>query len=489
MQDISPITGSELDLNTASEDDLVRLLGVAPHVAAAIIAHRDEFGPLDSTAALQNLPGMDAATLERLGEHLARAQADAEPSSEAAQPEDMVSVSTGVGREHTPDLAPMDEDATLEARPEGSPLAGVPVEGLPADVHEEDVSSCTFASGAEAPDDAIGLTEGFQEPQMELPALEDADGKPRDTEGDACAVESDSPGGVQDHSEGAEAVVCEGAHPDGDARDEADAKSEASETYCDDWAVLPSDQPEQPEADELVRAAAGTRAGSESAGSAVPSGTAAGELPEASDAGREPAPVGSMAPSDAPKRRSWHDIGLIALGGLLGILGTLLVFGALGGTLRYAPRSLVGALSDNMATMQQNQETTWTELQSLAERSATLEARITALEDLRSRVSAIEEDAAARQAQLSVLGDNLKGLSSDLAELEMRHSALIAGVEGRLDDQESALALFEQSIDDMQGQVSSMEERLVRYQGFFDGLMELLRELSGEEGDEPELDL
>jgi competence protein ComEA len=57
-----------LDLNTATEDELLALPGVGPVLAAAIVRHREEAGPFTSVDGLLDVSGIGPARLESLRE-------------------------------------------------------------------------------------------------------------------------------------------------------------------------------------------------------------------------------------------------------------------------------------------------------------------------------------------------------------------------------------------------------------------------------------
>jgi competence protein ComEA len=55
-----------IDLNRATVDELDRLPGVGPATAAAIVAHRDEFGPFASVDDLLDVRGIGPAKLDAI---------------------------------------------------------------------------------------------------------------------------------------------------------------------------------------------------------------------------------------------------------------------------------------------------------------------------------------------------------------------------------------------------------------------------------------
>jgi competence protein ComEA len=60
------VTGGPVNLNQADVDQLTRLPGVGPAIAAAIVAHRERRGPFASVDALLDVPGIGPAKLEGL---------------------------------------------------------------------------------------------------------------------------------------------------------------------------------------------------------------------------------------------------------------------------------------------------------------------------------------------------------------------------------------------------------------------------------------
>lgn len=62
--------GAPIDLNTSDAVELQSLPGVGPATAAAIVAHREDFGSFGTVDALVAVPGIGPATLEALREHV-----------------------------------------------------------------------------------------------------------------------------------------------------------------------------------------------------------------------------------------------------------------------------------------------------------------------------------------------------------------------------------------------------------------------------------
>jgi competence protein ComEA len=62
--------GELLDPNTASAEELDRLPGIGPALAARIVAERERGGPFRSAADLQRVPGIGPATRARIAPFL-----------------------------------------------------------------------------------------------------------------------------------------------------------------------------------------------------------------------------------------------------------------------------------------------------------------------------------------------------------------------------------------------------------------------------------
>ncbi len=82
--------GEPVDLNRATADELTRLPGIGPVLAARIVAARDARGPFSSVDDLRRVSGVGAAKLAGLKEFVTVSSsspgASAQPSGASAQP-------------------------------------------------------------------------------------------------------------------------------------------------------------------------------------------------------------------------------------------------------------------------------------------------------------------------------------------------------------------------------------------------------------------
>lgn len=82
-----PLTADErIDVNAASADELDRLPGVGPALAARLVAERERGGAYDSAADLRAVSGMGAALLTRLAPHLSFGPGEGLARRVAAEP-------------------------------------------------------------------------------------------------------------------------------------------------------------------------------------------------------------------------------------------------------------------------------------------------------------------------------------------------------------------------------------------------------------------
>lgn len=185
-----------------------------------------------------------------------------------------------------------------------------------------------------------------------------------------------------------------------------------------------------------------------------------------------------QTPQTAPRERSrWHDIGMIALGGLLGVLATLVILGVVGGTLNYAPRRLVDAMNDNLAVMQANQETTWAETQGLVARADALERRLSALEGIEDRIAALESGSADIETRLMDTAASLAQLDTELTELAQSHALMFDEFDSRISGQGREISTLNDAVTSARQTLQGVQDQVARYEAFFEALRSLLDDM------------
>ncbi|MHB1296090.1 MAG: helix-hairpin-helix domain-containing protein [Anaerolineae bacterium] len=241
---------------------------------------------------------------------------------------------------------------------------------------------------------------------------------------------------------------------------------------------IPSVKPEVPliEGEPLVRPSAAEYGAPEAwdqpAGDlgqpARPETTSAAQVPpsEAEAAPTPPRPLRERAAAVPPPEREvrrepsgdgggfLRGLLLVLLGGLLGVLLTLLVIALLAGTLNLASRNEVDALSRNLGAMQTNQEQAFAELDALRTLSERQAQRIAELEPLAGRVDSLEQ------------------------QLQDAQSA-VAGIEERLTAGEERLNTLSESLAALQTEVAEVQTQVGRFDAFFTALRDLLIDMQG----------
>jgi chromosome segregation ATPase len=156
------------------------------------------------------------------------------------------------------------------------------------------------------------------------------------------------------------------------------------------------------------------------------------------------------------------------LGGLLGMVLTLIIMLIVSGTLDFAPHREVVALSRNLGTMRSDQEMAWQRIEQLSQRVGELERQVRRLEALSDRVAGLEKDLAAIRDDTKKLAVAFDALRSDVGK---------------------ELSRLDQRVAEMQGTVQRIQERVRRFDAFFTSLRDLLDEMQGPaqsaEGQEP----
>ncbi len=208
--------------------------------------------------------------------------------------------------------------------------------------------------------------------------------------------------------------------------------------------------------------------------------------PEAEKATKEPeAPPVAAAETDAG-RGFWSGFLLVAGGAIAGALVMLLVLLAYSGTLSYASRSEVDALSRNLDTVYQNSEVAWERLDRLAAENADLTAKVDRIMQLSGRVAEIEQGMSDMQEDLSAVESSVKSVESDLASLRDTYDTRLDKMDTTLADQGELLDRMESDLAETRATVATMQERLTRHDAFFGALRDLLIDMQGLPADEAE---
>ena len=181
----------------------------------------------------------------------------------------------------------------------------------------------------------------------------------------------------------------------------------------------------------------------------------------------------------APKRRRWHDLLMVLLGGLLGVVLTLVVAILISGTLNFAPRKQVDALSRNVNTMQTNQELAWERIDEVTLKADELERRLTRVEPLIERVDQVEAQVGEAEKALGELDADVAQAQADLAALQEKVATEVAALDTRLTRTEDGLVALDTALGELETAFESVEERVKRFDAFFGALRDLLIDLEG----------
>ncbi len=189
-------------------------------------------------------------------------------------------------------------------------------------------------------------------------------------------------------------------------------------------------------------------------------------------------------PKPVPARAAlWHDLWLVLLGGLAGVALTVIATVIWSGTVDFAPRSEMQALSGNLDTMQSNQE-------QAGERIVELEARVGDLQKLTGRVSGLEDALDEAERELAEAQDRLvqtqdsvhklkEALTSEIASLRSSVTHELERQGQRLDETEDALSELTASLKELEDAFELVEGRVRRFDTFFASLRDLLIDMQG----------
>jgi len=181
----------------------------------------------------------------------------------------------------------------------------------------------------------------------------------------------------------------------------------------------------------------------------------------------------------APKRRRWHDLLMVLLGGLLGVVLTLVIAILASGTLDFAPRRQVDALSRNVNTMQTNQELAWERLDEVTLKASELDRRLARVEPLVEQVDELGAALGEAEEELAALGTDVAQALADVAALEEQLAREVAALDGRITRTEDGLVALDTALGELETAFVTVEARVERFDAFFTALRDLLIDLEG----------
>ncbi|MGC9358866.1 MAG: helix-hairpin-helix domain-containing protein [Anaerolineae bacterium] len=180
----------------------------------------------------------------------------------------------------------------------------------------------------------------------------------------------------------------------------------------------------------------------------------------------------------------WGNFLLVAGGAIIGALVMLLVLLAYSGTLSYASRKEVEALSRNLDTIYHNSEIAWERLDRLAADNADLSAKVDRLMELSGRVAELEQGTQEMRDDLTATQNSISALESDLAELRKTYGTRFDEMDATLDEQGKRLDQMESDLAEARATMEAMQQQLTTYDTFFGALRDLLIDMQGLPTDE-----
>jgi len=192
------------------------------------------------------------------------------------------------------------------------------------------------------------------------------------------------------------------------------------------------------------------------------------------------------AAAPSPKTREtdaghgfWWGFLLVAGGAIIGALVMLLVLLAYSGTLSYASRNEMEALSRNLDTIYHNSEIAWERLDRLAADNADLSAKVDRVMELSGRVAELEQDAQAMHDDLAATENSIGALESDLSELRETYGTRFDEMDTTLGEQGKIIDQMESDLAEARATMETMKQRLTAYDTFFGALRDLLVDMQG----------
>jgi competence ComEA-like helix-hairpin-helix protein len=522
-------SGLPTNVNTASADTLaMNVMGIGPALAQRIVAYREAHGSFSSIGELIHVPGIAHMLLARIRDQItvggemaveqgtgsdagAASEKGGSMADENRNEEEQVGEQISAGAEdQRPDavvpwaerLPSGEQDFSEEVEPVAEPESEIEPALAPDFVPEAQESELESELGEPAWEAEAALAES-EEPaweaeavlaESEEPAWEAEAGLESEEpawEAEAAMAESEEQeweaepalGPAYDESEWETEPVLgsEAEEPELETEAEAGLAPEFAEPEMETELgaeVEPVGQEsssafvtyvEGPETVDTSEAVIEEEEGEIMSADAMTVTGAERRAVERAEARAEPEPVVQYV-----ERRSspWRSVLLVLLGGIAGVLLTLLVAVIWTGTVSFAPRAEVDALSRNLDTIYGNQELAWERIDQLVTRANELDAEVTQLRALRDQFGAMEGELQAAQAEVEAAQATLTNLQQDLGQLE-------TDLRGSMGEIDQRVQTAEGDIADMSASLQTVETQVERVGVFFGGLRDLLNNMEG----------
>ncbi|MBN1400699.1 MAG: helix-hairpin-helix domain-containing protein [Anaerolineae bacterium] len=497
-----------VDANSASAETLSEVVdGLGPVLAERIVAYRQTHGPFTALEQLVAVQGIGPRSLQGFIDQLTlggQAPMEGGPSEPALEGEVVAGTES------------VDREARVH---EGEPAAAPPEP--PAEPVTEPVAAAEAAPTVEPawPQEPVEALEAAPEGlEVEAEGEEQEPLHTAEEVSERAALELEAQLGeveieelslytrtsAQDTlSEWTPPTPAEGAAPTGSeseaVKEPAEAEGqepEAHELAADEPVVSESaaDEPQdqefmvEPDLAQVTLEAAPVSAGEGQAprltkaeSAQEPRGEEVGTM--AQEAAAISAPVGARAGKEEVRevRRGsfWRGLGLVLLGGLLGVILTLVAAIIWSGTVDFAPRQEVNALSRNLNTMQANQELAWERLDQLTVGAQELGRQVEQLQTLSDRVASTEDGLQAAQRELAAAQSALDAASESIAALEQTLESGLNTLDERVTTTEDQIQTMGSVVDDLQSSMDTVEARMTSFDTFFTALRDLLIDMQG----------
>ena len=476
-------SGPPTNINTALADTLAKnVMGIGPTLAQRIVAYREAHGSFSSVDELVHVAGFANVLLAKIrhqitvGDGMAVEQGTGSDATTASveggsmadeqrneEEQGVEQISEGAEDQRPDAVVPWaerlpsgDQNFSEEAEPEAEPESEIESELAPDFVPEAQESESESEPGeseweaeadlAESEEPELEAEPGAEFEESELEAEAEAGLEP-----DFAEPEMETELGAEVEPEGQDSESSFVTYVEGpETVDTADEEAASFET--------------EPTAEDTVQEEAKVMSAD------------AVSMTGAENRAAEPAEARSAPESRVQyvEQRSspWRSAVLVLLGGIAGVLLTLLVAVIWTGTASFAPRAEVDALSRNLDTIYGNQELAWERIDQLVTRANELETEVTQLRGLRDQFGAMEGELQAAQADVEAAQATLTNLQQDLGQLETDLRGSVSEIDQRVQTAEGDIA-------DMSASLQTVETQVERVGVFFGGLRDLLIDMEG----------